>query len=76
MREAGLGPATDIEVELSPMVEFHAQSTRTCQGRRTGHSYSFLNLSLQGSLVFTQSNSLRMPVIRFSMDLSDGIYNS
>ena len=46
VREAGLGPATELEVELRPMAEFRAQSTHTCQGRRAGHGCSFSNLSL------------------------------
>ena len=35
VREAGLGPATELEVELSLRVDFvYGQSTHTCHGRR------------------------------------------
>ena len=44
MSEARLGPARELEVELSPRAEFHAQleSTRTCQGRREGKNRQWL----------------------------------
>ena len=50
--EAGLGPATELEVELSPRAEFHARTVSPLAhakagGReRTGHGCSFSNLSL------------------------------
>ena len=57
MSEAGLGPATELEVEHSPRAEFLAQPTHTSQGRRERRNRSCMAAvsgiyRYQGSLVF------------------------
>ena len=57
MSEAGLGPATELEVELSPRAEVRAQSVHSHMPRQEGEKeQAMAAVSLiycyQGSLVF------------------------
>ena len=71
VREAGLGSATELEVELSPRAEFCAQSVHSHMPRQKGEkeqamaAVSRIYYRYQGNPIFTSLNGLHVLVMIF-----------